>query len=275
MSSQDLRRLAIAFAIAIAIHEVIAALLPVPFAPRSAPRDVVAHVTIARVERILPSPTPRPTPTPTPPPVRVIVHAAAAQGAHAHIERIKHAGARRPTPPKSREATPIPVPIPTGGQGAGAQRGTGAGSLSTQEGTGNGTSIAGNGNGARICGAVDFEALGNPVYDPQTQTYDRSNIVAVVHYADGSSDRVPLDWTWRWPNEAEDPFNTSSDAPMLFQFPPRAQRASEPPAVQYIMAHTRPGGHTTLNDRCPNIPPPPSPNGPGAATPEPAPPPGG
>jgi hypothetical protein len=259
VTSVDLRRLAIALAVSIAIHEGAVALIPRSNAPPQQ-REIVTHVTIARVERRA-RPTARPTPTPTPPPVRLIVHAALSAGTHAHVEAIKHVGARRPTPPKSRLATPDVVPVPTGGQGAGAQHGANAGSTSTIAGNGNGTGSQGNGNGAKLCGAVDFESQGPPQIDSASGEYMRSNIIATVYYADGSSERIPLDWPWYWKDENNDPF-ANSDALMLFQFPPQNKIAGEPPAIQYIIDHTTPSGHTRLTDRCPNIPPPPpTPNG--------------
>jgi len=225
-----------------------------PLETREAP--IIVHVTLARIVR---KPRPRPSPTPTPPPVKVPVPAVVAAGVHAHVEPVKHAGAKRPTPPKVHLVTPAPA-LPTGGQGAGAQNGVGAGSLSDVNGNGNGTGTAGNGNGAAICGAVDFEASGLAHYDAQTGFYERSDIIATVYYADGSSQRIPLDWTWQYKSEADDPFDPASSAPMLFQFPPPDQIASEPPVIQYIIAHTTPDGRTRLNDQCPNIPPPPSPH---------------
>lgn len=255
MTLLDRRRLLIGLACSIAIHEALLALIPSSPAPPPT-REIVTHVTIAQiVHRRPPAPTPTPVPTPRP-----IVRTLVAAGTHAAVERIKHAGARRPTPPKSALATPD-ASVPTGGNGAGAQQGSGAGSTSTVAGNGNGTGANGSGNGAGICGAVDFEASGNATYDPASGTYARSNIVATVYYADGSFERIPLDWTWRWKSEADDPFNTASNAPMLFQFPPAQQQSQEPPAIQYIIAHTTPTGHTKLNGQCPNIPPPPSPHG--------------
>jgi hypothetical protein len=247
---QDLRRLAIAFACALALHEVVVMLIPAPRTIDTQDEPIVARVTIARIVR-----TPRPIPTPTPAPARVLASSQAPAGAHARIERVKAAGAKRPTPPKVVYATPD-VSIPTGGQGAGAQNGQGAGSLSAVSGNGSGTGDAGNGNGSALCGAVDFESTGQARYDAQTGDYERSNILATVYYADGSSERIPLDWIWRYKSEDVDPF--ASSAPMLFQFPPLEQRSSEPQPIQYIIAHTSADGRTRLNDRCPNIPPPPS-----------------
>ncbi|HEX8805910.1 MAG TPA: hypothetical protein VF741_03130 [Candidatus Aquilonibacter sp.] len=246
------RRLAIAFICAFVLHALAVALIPKQSAV-DAPREaIIARVTVAHIMR---SPTPRPSPSPTP--RSVIAQAVIPAGTHARVERIKRVGEKRPTPPKVVYATPD-ASIPTDGAGAGAQHGSDAGSLSTQNGNGSGTGNAGSGNGdAAPCGAVDFEAIGEAQYDASTGYYQRK-IIATVYYADGSSEKIPLNWPWQYKSEADDPF--SSDTPYVpFQFPPPDQRASEPPAIQYIIAHTRPNGTTLLNDKCPNIPPPPSP----------------
>jgi hypothetical protein len=248
-----LRRLGVAFAIALALHAIAFALVPRQNAVKAPQEAIVARVTLARIAR-----TPSPRPSPTPAPREVIAEAIVHAGVHARVEPIKHAGARRPTPPKVVYATPDAA-IPSGGEGAGAQNGAGAGSLSGTTGSGNGTGAAGNGNGsgAAPCGAVDFEAIGEAKYNPDTGYYERK-ITATVYYADGSSERIALDWPWLYKSEADDPFNSDSTY-VPFQFPPADQRASEPPPIQYIIAHTRPNGTTLLTDRCPNIPPPPSP----------------
>ena len=248
VKAQDVRRLAIAFACAVALHEIAVAFIPLQRPIENQEESVVARVTIARIVRT-------PSPTPTPARVHVLAPSQTTAGVHARVERVKHAGAKRPTPPKVHYATPD-ASIPTGGEGAGAQTGTNAGSLANVNGNGNGAGDAGNGSGAAICGAVDFESTGLARYDPQNGDYERSNIIATVYYADGSSERIPLDWIWRYKSEGDDPF--ASSVPLLFQFPPEEQRSSEPPVIQYIMAHTTADGRTRLNDRCPNIPPPPS-----------------
>ncbi|HTV93624.1 MAG TPA: hypothetical protein VMG98_12990 [Verrucomicrobiae bacterium] len=248
MKYQDLRRLAIAFACAVALHEIAVAFIPLQ-RPIEDQEESVAHVTIARIVR-----RPTPAPTPTPAPVHLSAVSQTTAGLRARVEPVKHAGAKRPTPPKVVYATPD-ASIPTGGQAAGAQNGQDAGSLSSVNGNGNGTGDSGNGNANSSipCGAVDFQAVGNAHYNPDTGFYERSNIVAYVHYSDGSLERVPLDWTWRYKSEADDPFNPGSDALMYFEFPPIAQRAIEPAIVQYIIQHTSASGATRLNERCPNI----------------------
>ncbi len=247
-----LRRVAIAVACALVLHAL--AVLLIPKLRTEAPKEaIIARVTIARITR-----SPSPHPSPTPPPVDVIAKAIIPAGSHARVERIKHAGAKRPTPPKVVHATPD-ASIPSGGEGAGAQRGVGAGSLSATNGNGNGTGDAGNGNGAgaTLCGAVDFESTGEAKYNADTGYYERK-ITATVYYADGSSEKIPLDYPWRYKSEADDPFH-SDTAYVAFQFPPVDQRPGEPAPIQYIIAHTRPNGTTMLTDKCPNIPPPPSP----------------
>ena len=235
------------------LHALVLSLLPRQNAVEPQTEPIVARVTLAHIVH-----TPTPSPAPTPPPVHRIAQTALASGVHARVERIKRAGAKRPTPPKAVYATPD-APVPTGGQGAGAQVGANAGSLSAQNGNGNGTGDAGSGNGsgAPLCGAVDFEAIGLAKWDPDTGYYERQ-ITATVYYADGSSERIPLDWPWRYKSEADDPFNTDT-AYVAFQFPPVDQRANEPAPIQYIMAHTRSNGTTVLTDKCPNIPAAPSP----------------
>jgi hypothetical protein len=162
-------------------------------------------------------------------------------------------------PPKTIHTKPIwdIVPIKAG-QGAGAGNKTGAGSLGNG-GNGTGSGNEGNGSGAGACGAVDIGAKGLAVFNNETGMYERNNVYAIVHFADGTSQQVDLDWTWRYKTEDEDPFHNES-APMFFQNPPRAQRASEPGLVQYIMQHSTEGGHTLLNDQCPGIPAPPTPH---------------
>jgi hypothetical protein len=255
VTSADVRRLALAFACSIAVHEIAIVLIPHQESVET-PEVRVSHVSLLHVQQL---PRALPTPTPTPPPPKIIAPAKVTAGVHAHVEKIKHAGAKRPTPPHVVYATPD-VSVPTGGQGAGAQNGAGAGSVSQTNGSGSGAGAAGTGNGAALCGAVDFESTGPATYNPQSGYYERSNIIATVYYADGTSERIPLDWTWQFKTEDDDPFNPTSNAPMLFQFPPNSLRSGEPAPIQYIIAHTTAAGRTNLNDRCPNIPPPASPN---------------
>lgn len=253
-----------AFAVSIALHEIIAGLIH-PSTPNVPPtREVVEHFTIARIEHRPPKPTPTPAPqhvvsrahvVPVPSHAHIIVPAPA--GKSAHKEAIKRLGAARPKPPRITHAKPIwDIAVPTGGQGAGAGIKSGAGSVgSGGTGTGAGDQGSGAGGGGAPCGAVDFIAHGLAHFNADSGFYERENVTAIVHFDDGSSQTVPLDWTWRFKTEDVDPFN-NSDVPMFFQPPPKAQRANEPTLVQYIIAHSTVYGATTLRGDCPNIPPP-------------------
>jgi hypothetical protein len=253
------------------LHEVVAGLLPGLTPATTQETERVERVSIVRIEKRLPTPTPSPSPTPAATPHAVAVARAVApvltpvplpQGKSARVEPVKHLGAARPKPPRVHESKPI-WDVPTGAQGAGAQKGAGAGSLASTNGAGSGTGAQGNGEGGggAPCGAVDFSVVGPAHYDPATGYYERNNVVAIVHFADGTAQRVALDWTWRYKTEADDPFNPAYDAPMFFQFPPAGKRASEPALVQYIMKYSTGFGTTKLNADCPNIPPAPSRNG--------------
>ncbi len=263
------RRILVALACSVALHEIVAGLIPPFLKPLPDQKEVVERVAIMRVVA-KPTPTPTPRPTPTPPPHAMAVATnnvtptlapviPRPEGKAARKEAIKRAGAARPKPPKVHYQTKPIWDIPTGGQGAGAGRVAGAGSLGNgTNGTGTGNAGTGAGGGGAPCGAVDFMSQGEAIYDDGTRTYDRNNVKAIVHYADGSSQTVDLDWTWHFKSEMQDPFRNAA-APMLFQFPPPSQRASEPDPVQYIMRYSRETGTTRLQDDCPNIPPPPSP----------------
>ena len=263
-----MRRIIVAVACSIAFHEVIAGLVPPLMRPQTDRKEVIERVAIVQIVKPTPSPTPKATPTPPPhvisvaknnvtPTVAPVVPQP--EGKAAHKETIKHLGSSRPKPPKLQHTKPIWDYIPMGGHGAGAGKGSDAGSLGNgTNGTGTGNAGTGAGGGGAPCGAVDFIAQGEARYNDETHMYERSNVKAIVHYADGSSQTIDLDWTWRFKSRMQDPFSNAA-APMLFQFPPASQRASEPDAVQYIMKYSRETGTTRLNDSCPNIPPPPTP----------------
>ena len=78
-----------------------------------------------------------------------------------------------------------------------------------------------------------------------------------VHYADGSSQSVMLDYPWYYPSEAANPWSDQNlkdpRFPTRFQTPPPNKVGSEPPLVQYVVAHSTPNGMTLLRD-CPTEP---------------------
>ena len=259
-----MRRVLVAFAVSIAVHEIVAGLIP-PFLPhQQLTPEKVEQFTVARIEhRPTPTPSPKPTPKPTPKP-QVLAHAKivttvqptvvpkTTSGKSSHKEAIKRAGAARPKPPKSH-AKPI-WDIPMGAQGAGAGKRSGAGSLgSGGQGTGAGNAGTGEGAGEAPCGSVYFQSVDNqpPHFDRDSGFYIYDKIRMSVHMADGSVQDIVLDYPWRYKNEAGDPFiQGHSDVPMIFEFPPKEMRAAEPPLVQYVMTHTTREGFTELND-CP------------------------
>lgn len=123
-------------------------------------------------------------------------------------------------------------------------------------GTGSGTSGTGNGTGGlpaaqQPCGYVDFVPQGTPQIDQSTgRVWERVQIV--VHFPDGSSQAVPLDYPWYYASRSDDPFFPENrSVPATFQFPPPDQRSAEPPVVQYVMQHTTADGYTLLRN-CPN-----------------------
>lgn len=240
----DSRRLAIAIAAAIALHEIFAGLLPQLLPHATNEPETVAHVTIAKIEKRKPKPTPTPKPKPAIPP-RVIAQVVD-PGKSAHVEVVKKSAASRPKVVTKYHSKPIAA-VPVGGQGAGAgSKGT-VGSLGTG-GTGSGSGDQGNGSGG-ACGDIDFADPSAASYDAATGNYFYDGIEMIVHYSDGHAETTTLDYPWHYHNPAMDPFK-HTDAPMLFQFPPKAMRANEPPIVQYVMAHTDEMGGTQLNG-CP------------------------
>jgi hypothetical protein len=256
------RRLLLAFGVSIAVHEILAGLVPPPASSQTA-REVVTRVASARIE-IRPTPTPRPPPTPAPQRVvarvRVIAPsetrtvARTVTGHSARKEIVRRAGAARPRPLAIAHTKPV-WDIPTGGQGAGAGTVAGAGSLGNG-GSGTGAGANGNGNGAAAgnepCGFVTFS-------DPHGSHYDAAtggfwvDIRLTVRYPDGHSESTVLDYSFYYPDEASNPWsdrNLGKPFPTTFQFPPPEKRANELPLVQYVMAHTSSDGYTLLKD-CP------------------------
>jgi len=235
------RRLLVAFALAIALHAILALLLPALRPPNSAGREFIAHVTIARIE-----PRPRPTPTPKPKPVRTFAAVPARSPAPLHREPVHHAGAPHVRPPRLA-LTPEPAPAATAGQGAGAGAGAGAGSLGSASAPGNG------GGGEQPCGVVTFSDPHGSRYDPKTGGF-YVDIRLSVDFPDGHAESVLLDYPFYYATASENPWSEQNladpDFPTRFQTPPPALAAQEPPLVRYVIAHSNPNG-TTMLQECP------------------------
>jgi hypothetical protein len=259
--SSGARRFAGALLLAIAVHALLASIARAPRASSEPQREIVTHVTIAR---IAPRPAPSPTPTPHAAPRRhavVTVPAAArvpvplAAGKAARPLALHHAGAARPKPPVLHRVAVTAIPV--GAQGAGAGSRSGAGSLGNGSG-GSGTGAGGNGSGAgggnEPCGYVEFSDPNGTRADAATGGW-YVDVSMSVHFADGRNESLMLDYPWYYRTEAANPWSRQNvgdpDFPTTFQFPPPDKRAGEPPLVQYVMAHTTPGGYTRLKDCSP------------------------
>lgn len=97
------------------------------------------------------------------------------------------------------------------------------------------------------CGFVEFTNIQLPVIIRGAFYQD---IRLTVHFGDGSVLQHDLDYPFYYPNEDAFPWSyrniRKDEFPVDFQFPPDDKRASEPPAVQYIMRHSTPEGVTNL-----------------------------
>lgn len=128
--------------------------------------------------------------------------------------------------------------------GLGASIGNGAGSQ------GNGTGAA---SGDEPCGFVEFS-------DPHGSQFDRQtggfwvDIRLSVHFGDGTSQSVLLDYPWYYASEAVNPWSDQNlrnpNFPTRFQPPPSAKALQEPELVKYVVQHSTPDGMTLLKD-CP------------------------
>jgi hypothetical protein len=264
------RRLAIAFAFALALHEILAGFLP-RRAP-GPPDERVAAQTVTIVHRPKPAPKPTPVPTPPAPPntpapqytlapaiaVRAPAPKAAATprrilgGAAAH-RRVAHPEIARQAPPQSL-AEGEQAGAQNGGAGSGAGPGNGTGGLG---GTGTGTGGTGTGNGGDAnsapCGTV-YLLPGNVSYRPDGTVVQE--VEAKVVLRDGSVQQGLFPYPFTYPAERLNPF-THDDAlsadkgTPVQQPPPGVDISAAPPAVQVVLKYTNPAtGTSTLKD-CP------------------------
>jgi hypothetical protein len=124
-------------------------------------------------------------------------------------------------------------------------------------GASNGSGSQGTGNGATSrdepCGFVTFSDPHGSQYDPRTHGF-WVDIRMSVHFADGTAQSMILDYPWYYTSEAANPWSDQNvkdpSFPTRFQPPPAGKIASEPPLVQYVVAHSTEDGLTLLRD-CP------------------------
>ena len=245
------RRVAIALAIALVLHALVAAFVPGISAQREP--QIATRITRIRIE-------PRRTPAPAPPRVRAhhfapisapaAVTASAAHDLTRKRETLHRNGAARPRIARA-QSKPVWDTVAAAGSGAGAGTGSGAGS------TGDGANGNGGGSGVQPCGFVDFADIHGSRYSPRTGGF-YVDIRMSVHFSDGHAESIVLDYPFYYPSEAANPWSAQHrddpTFPTRLQTPPPALAASEPPLVQYVLQHSGPEGTTLLED-CPSAAP--------------------
>ena len=249
-ANRGTRRLLAATIVAFALHGAFAALVPAQ-GPNPG-SELVAAITLARIER-RPNPTPSPTPTVTSAPPRPAQPASSSPPTRVRVLLIQapRTGSLRPIVRSTAHARPE-FDAPSGGSGAGSgsQSGTGGGGASGSGGDGGGNGAG----GAQPCGFVTFS-------DPEGSRYDAATggfyvtIAMTVHYSNGGTASIVLDYQWYYPSEAANPWSRRNrddpNFPTTFQQPPPEKRDAEPSLVRYVMEHTSAGGYTLLRE-CPS-----------------------
>ncbi|MDQ2662407.1 MAG: hypothetical protein M3Y18_00045 [Candidatus Eremiobacteraeota bacterium] len=248
----DRWRLAVAFAIAIALHEVFAGFFPDHYSHVNDQREVVQNVEIMRIHK-----KPKPTPKPI---VRKHVIAQThvqpkivSPAANSQPQHIARKAQARPLVRTRYHLRVNPVHLVFGGQGTSSGHAKALTGGAGTGGSGSGTGGSGNGIGgapaaSEPCGYVELIPAGGESTDPQgrvTQTISVS-----VHFPDQTNESVPLDYPFIYPTTEANPFRQGSTLPATFQFPPANLRYNEPSLVQYVMRHTTADGYTRLK-KCP------------------------
>jgi hypothetical protein len=256
-----MRRLAVAVAIAIAAHEVLAALIPAGGIRAPEPREIVSQVRIVRLtiaRRVRPKSRPRTAVAVHHQPrvriVAIVPHS---------VEGRAGATSERSAPRRERSQRSASKPVwDVASSGVGtAQFAAQDGTAATGAGSGAGTPGTGAGaaSGDEPCGFVTFSDPHGSRFDGSTRGF-YVDIRMSVHFADGSSQSLILDYPWYYSSEASNPWSTQNlkdpNFPMRFQSPPVARAAAEPALVQYVAAHSTPEGLTLLRD-CPGATQPP------------------
>ena len=198
------------------------------------------------------TPSPKPLPAPSPPhPVVGPIHAQSRVQPPARLVASTppgHSGAAL----RPQNAHPI-WDIP-GAHAISASLGEGGGAGAT----GHGLGALGNGNSAASgdepCGFVTFSDPHGSHFDPRTRGF-YVDIRMSVHFADGTSQSMILDYPWYYATEAANPWSDQNlrdpDFPMRFQGPPVGRADGEPPLVQYVAGHSTADGMTLLKE-CPS-----------------------
>jgi len=196
-------------------------------------------------------PTAPPSPVSTPLPKHVREIAKAVEGATA-LRQVSVA-LPRPAAAQRYGAKPVWDAGAGGGPGqlAAAQTGSASGS-----GSGSGTQGTGSGpaTGSGPCGFVEFSDPHGSAFDAHTRGF-YVDIRMRVHFADGTSQSVILDYPWYYSSEAANPWSDQNlrdpNFPTRFQSPPQSKLGNEPELVRYVIDHSTADGMTLLKD-CPS-----------------------
>jgi len=109
-------------------------------------------------------------------------------------------------------------------------------------------------SGAEPCGFVTFSDPHGSQYDARTHGF-WVDIRMSVHFADGTSQSMILDYPWYYASESANPWSDQNlkdpNFPTRFQAPPAPKLAAEPALVQYVAAHSTADGMTLLRDCIP------------------------
>ena len=245
------QRLVMAFSAAVALELILAQL--VPWRTSTIQPEQPEVITIAKLVRVQLKPTPRPivhahviAPTNVQP--KIVNPGKPSQ--NEHIRRVAQAV---PMAHTRYHKAPALVHLTPGGQGAGSSKsakaltgGVGPGGSGSGE-SGTGTGTGGAPAAHEPCGYVDFVPYDVPTIDSSGRRSE--HISLVVHFPDGSSQSIDLDYPFTYASSTVDPFvPANKNLPALFQFPPSG--ASVSPLVQYVMEHTTADGYTKLK-ACP------------------------
>jgi hypothetical protein len=261
--------LGIAFALALALHEIVAGFWP-HGAPDPKPEATVLAEIVTIVKRPRATPTPRATPRTTPAPHYTLapkyeVRAPAAKAAatpHAAIGGAaarKHLAIIKPKPIPPQEAPPVSLAMGThlGKQNGGTGSGSGAGNgTSGLGGTGSGTGSSGNGNGGDTnsapCGDV-YLLPGRTDYRPDGTVLQ--HVYAKVILRDGDVELGTFPYPFVYAAEKLNPFahddQLRPDKGVPVQMPPPGSDVSTMPAmVQFVLKFTSPATGLTILPDC-------------------------
>jgi hypothetical protein len=239
--------LTVAFAVSLALHEIVAGIVPTGSVVAPPSHEVVTRVRIVHVAlRAAVTPQPRIVRIPYRPPPHLAIHRVVAHArSGSQPPRVKAAAHRTR---QSRPVWEVGNGIAVGQNGAGSAVGSGAGA---QDGSGNDAA-----GGDEPCGFVTFSDPHGSQFDPHTHGF-WVDIRLSVHYADGSSQSMILDYPWYYPSEADNPWSDANlkdpNFPTRLQTPPPDKLGDEPPLVRYVIAHSTPDGMTLLK-ACPTEP---------------------